>query len=368
MVRVGVLYGGKSGEHEVSRCSAASVISALDRSKYDVTAVGIDRDGVWHVQKSPEIADDRDFGRVVKINPTGPWHLNHFPRQNALWLFNPVSGETRTVDVVFPVLHGTYGEDGTLQGMLELAMVPCVGADMGGSLIGMDKDLGKRLLCHAGIPVVPWVTVHAGLWRERGAAIAREALDTLGLPLFVKPVCAGSSVGIRKVKQPGELEGAVDFALKFDTRAIIEKGIDCREIECAVLGNEYPEASVPGEIVPRHEFYSYEAKYIDPDGAELIIPARLDDGMTARIRQVAVEAYRALNCGGMARVDFLMERDGGAFYLNEINTLPGFTSISMYPKLWEATGLPYPALLDRLIDLALDRHRKRAAVVTELIK
>lgn len=368
MLKVGVLYGGRSGEHEVSRCSAASVIAALDPAKYEILAIGIDKDGRWYPQVSPEIVEDRDFGKTVLINKKGNWLVNHFEDKGKLWLYNREDGDEAYVDVVFPVLHGTYGEDGTLQGLLELAMVPYVGADMGGSYIGIDKDVTKRLLENAGVPVVPWITTTGDDWKVGAKSIIRDATNRLGLPLFVKPVCAGSSVGIKKVKKEDDLGEAVEFALRYDTRAIIEKGIECREIECSVLGNEHPEASMLGEILPHHEFYSYEAKYIDPNGAELKIPANLDGVRAAEIRKTAITGYKALNCSGMARVDFLLDKKTNVYYLNEINTIPGFTSISMYPKLWEATGLKYDALIDRLISLAIERHRKKAAVCTELGK
>jgi D-alanine-D-alanine ligase len=368
MIKVGLLYGGRSGEHEVSRCSAASVYTAIDRKKYDVIAVGIDRDGRWHVQEPVEIVDDRDFGRVLAIKKTGVWLVNHFEDERKLWLHNVATGERRHIDVVFPVLHGTFGEDGTLQGLLELAMVPYVGADVTGSAVGMDKDVAKRLLRDAGIGVVPWITIHGVQWeRERGRTVERIK-NEFGLPVFVKPVNAGSSVGVRKVVLESLIEEAVGKAFLFDTKVMVEKAVDCREIECSVLGNDTPEASSPGEVIPRHEFYSYEAKYIDPEGADLRIPADLPAALVADIREAAVRGYRALCCSGMARVDFFLEKNGSAFYLNEINTLPGFTSISMYPKLWEAAGLSYPELIDRLIGLAFDRHRRRVSITTELTK
>jgi len=278
---------------------------------------------------------------------------------------NPAGGKTVRADVVFPVLHGTYGEDGTLQGLLELAMVPYVGADVLGASVGMDKDVAKRLLAAAGVPVVPWITVHKSEWASGRASIEKKSVGALGLPLFVKPACTGSSVGITKVKDADMLGAAMDEAFRYDMRVLIEKAVDCREIECAVLGNEDPRASVLGEIVPRHEFYSYEAKYIDPDGAELKIPAALSPELADGIRAAARSGYLALGCSGMARVDFFLEKIGTRFFLNEINTIPGFTSISMYPKLWEASGLKYADLLDRLIELSLERHRARASVQTD---
>ncbi|HLZ19032.1 MAG TPA: D-alanine--D-alanine ligase family protein [Smithellaceae bacterium] len=365
-LKIGVLYGGRSGEHDVSLCSAASVVAALDKTKYDVVAIGIDRDGRWYVQEKPEIITDKSFGKILSLKKRGVWLVNHFEEKNKLHIYNIESpGEKVVIDLVFPVLHGTYGEDGTLQGLLELAMVPYVGVDVAGAAVGMDKDIAKRLLSEAGIPVVPWITVGKHQWREKPGKILREALAKLELPLFVKPLCTGSSVGVVKVKHRKDLAAAVDYALQFDTRIMIETGIDCREIECAVLGNENPQASVLGEILPQHEFYSYEAKYLDPKGASTSIPAKIPAKLAAAIRQCAVAGFKALNCNSMARVDFFLEKKTDKFYLNEINTLPGFTSISMYPKLWAATGLAYDKLLDRLIELAHERQKGKLAVKTE---
>ena len=365
-IRIGFLYGGRSGEHDVSLCSAASVFSALDRNKYYVTAIGIDRDGRWYVQDKPQIIPDKDFGRKMALKKSGTWLVNHFEQKNKLHLYNLKNKNKEVVvDVVIPVLHGTFGEDGTLQGLLELAMVPYVGADVIGSAVGMDKDVAKRLLNEAGIPVVPSVTVSKQQWQDNTKIISKIALAKLGLPLFVKPVCAGSSVGVKKVKKKELLAKAMNFAFQFDTRVMIERAVDCREIECAVLGNENPAASVLGEIIPHHEFYSYEAKYLDPEGAALKIPAQVKASLADKIRETALEGYMALGCSSMARVDFFLDKKTGKFYLNEINTLPGFTSISMYPKLWEATGLKYSDLLNKLIELALDRHRKKLEIKTE---
>ncbi|MCU0846632.1 MAG: D-alanine--D-alanine ligase [Spirochaetes bacterium] len=366
MLSVGVLYGGRSGEHDVSLCSAASVISALDRTKYKIVAIGVDRDGRWHVQDSPEIISDPSFGKIMRMEKNGEWYVNHFMDDGRLHLFDRKSGNKAEIDVVFPVMHGPNCEDGRLQGLLELASVPYVGADVTGSAIGMDKDVSKRLLAQAGIPVVPWIVAAETAWKNGRSAIIGEAAGTLGMPLFVKPANMGSSVGITMVKERDALGAAVDFALQFDSKAIIEKGIDAREIECSVLGNEEPAASVLGEIIPRHEFYSYESKYLDSDGAALVIPAEMDGDMSARIRKTAVDAYVALCCSGMARVDFFLEKGGTGYYLNEINTLPGFTSISMYPKLWEKSGLGYAELIDRLIGLAVERQSRRLKIKTTM--
>lgn len=368
MIKIGVLYGGRSGEHDVSLCSAASVVSALDRGKYEVIAIGIDRDGRWYVQDKPEIIPDKDFGRVLTIRKRGEWLVNHFEQNNKLHLYNiKNNNEKITIDVVFPVLHGTYGEDGTLQGLLELAMVPYVGADVTGSAVGMDKDISKRLLKDANIPVVPWYLINKNQWRDERNTMIQKARENLELPVFVKPVRTGSSVGVKKVKQAGALAEAIDFAFQFDTSVMVEKAVDCREIECSVLGNENPVASIPGEIIPNHEFYSYEAKYIDPNGATLKIPAEINKDLSDSIRKTAIDGYMALGCSGMARVDFFLDKKTNKFYLNELNTIPGFTSISMYPKLWEATGLKYGDLIDKLIQLALDRHQKKLEIKTENI-
>jgi len=365
-LKIGVLYGGRSGEHDVSLCSAASVISALDKSKYEITAIGIDRNGRWYVQDKPEIIHHKDFGKVLSLKKRGAWFVNHFEQDNQLHIFNTSKGgKAVAVDIVFPVLHGTFCEDGTLQGLLELAMVPYVGADVAGSAVGMDKDIAKRLLAEAGIPVVPSVTINRQQWQDNKKNIIGTAIDKLGLPLFVKPVCAGSSVGVEKIRGAKLFGKAVDFAFQYDTRVIIEKAINCREIECAVLGNENPAASVLGEIIPSHEFYSYDAKYLDPQGAQSQIPAAIEDKLAARIRETAVKGYLALCCSSMARVDFFLDKRTGRFYLNEINTLPGFTSISMYPKLWEATGIPYSKLLDKLIELACARHKQKMSIKTD---
>lgn len=359
MIRVGVLYGGRSGEHDVSRCSAASVITFLDRSKYHVTAIGIDRDGRWYVQDSPEIIEDKDFGHILKLNKTGSWTVNHYECNGKLCIRNCENKAEVEVDVVFPVVHGTFCEDGTLQGLLELAMVPYVGADVCGSAVGMDKDMAKRLLREAGIPVVPWIKIRKTDWTGNQAEITGKISTQINFPCFIKPCNAGSSVGISKVKAAPDLAHAINEAFEWDSVILVEQAVNAREIEFSVLGNEKPEVSVPGEIRPHHEFYSYEAKYIDSDGAELLIPAELDKSRSSEMGRVAIDAYLALNCSGMARVDFFLDRDTGKYFLNEINTLPGFTSISMYPKLWQSSGLEYDMLLDRLIALAFDRRESR---------
>ncbi len=355
MITVGILFGGRSGEHEVSRCSAASVYTHLDRAKYNVLVIGVDYDGRWYVQDNPEIINDPSFGSVLKLDKDNECFINHYERDGQLFLYSHGSGRVWHADVIFPVVHGTFCEDGTLQGLLDLSMVPYVGAGVAGSAIGMDKDVAKRLLRDADIPVVPWIKVTRSTWENERQQIILSVSEKIGLPCFVKPANAGSSVGITKVKSESDIENAINEALLWDEKILIEKGIDAREIEIAILGNDNPQASIPGEIRPNHEFYSYEAKYIDADGAELLIPALIDEDIMKKMQRLAVDAYIALECSGMARVDFFLNRENGQFYLNEINTIPGFTSISMYPKLWEHSGIGYRELLDRLIDLAFKR-------------
>lgn len=364
MIRIGLLYGGNSSEHDVSLCSAASVYSAMDKDRYEIIPIGIDRDGKWHVQEKAEITDDASFGKILALKQTGNWLVNHFNNDNRLTLHNLDDSRAVEVDFVFPMVHGSNCEDGRLQGLLELAGVPYAGADLTGSAIAMDKDVAKRLLKLAGIPVVPWMSVVTEEWENGRERIIPDSIDRFGLPLFVKPNAAGSSVGISKVKERSELPDAAANAFLFDNKILIEKAIDCREVECSVLGNEKPEVSITGQIIPKHEFYSYDAKYIDSNGAELLIPADIDKSASESIRKTALEAYKTLCCSGMARIDFFLEKGSGSFYLNEINTLPGFTSISMYPKLWENTGLAYSRLIDRLIELGFEQQKARARLKT----
>lgn len=365
MIDIGVLYGGRSGEHDVSRCSAASVVKNLDKTKFRVTAIGIDHDGKWHVQESPEIINDKSFGSVLKLNKTGDWRVNHFQEGGRLTLVETGSGRSVSVEVVFPVVHGTFCEDGTLQGLLELAMVPYVGADVTGSAIGMDKDVAKRLLRDAGIPVVPWKKISNREWKNNSNEILKSAVEETGFPCFVKPCSAGSSVGISKVKDMSGLSDAMDEAFLWDSYVLVEKGIKAREVEFSVMGNDEPIVSIPGEIRPRHEFYSYEAKYIDSQGADLIIPADIPNELSLEISDAALRGYKALNCCGMARIDFFVDEDNGSFYLNEINTIPGFTSISMYPRLWGESGIPYSELLEKLVDLAIERREIKNKLRTD---
>ncbi len=358
-LRVGVIFGGRSGEHEISLRSARSVVAALDPDRYEITLVGIDHAGRWSLLEATEFdaltratpAALAGEGQPVTLPPVPA--AVHPPTHRRDTLVN--------LDVVFPVLHGPYGEDGTMQGFLELADIAYVGAGVLGSAVGMDKDVQKRLLRDAGLPILPVATVHRR--RHDGPpATAAEWARALGYPVFVKPANLGSSVGVSRVAAPEDLEKAIDLALAYDAKVLVEKGIPAREIECAVLGNDEPAASVPGEIETSAGFYSYEAKYVDPDGAVLRIPAPLSEERSEQVRTLAVRTFQVLECAGMARVDFLLDRATDEIYINELNSIPGFTSISMYPKLWEHSGLSYPALLDRLIELALERHAARGGL------
>jgi D-alanine-D-alanine ligase len=351
-LRVAVIFGGRSGEHEVSLASAASVIRALDPEKYDVVPVGITKQGRWLAGTSAQkmLPEVLQAGRNVMLNAD--------PSVAALVPADGSPSASLHVDVVFPVLHGTYGEDGTVQGLLDLAGLPFVGSGVLGSAVGMDKDMQKRLFLQAGLPVGDFTAVLRSEWERERARVLRQIHKKFCFPIFVKPATLGSSVGMTKVHNRAELPAALDFAAEFAQKLVIERGLDGREIEVAVLGNDEPQASVPGEIIPHREFYDYAAKYLE-QGTKLEIPARLTGAQVRRFQDYAVRAFRSLECRGMARVDFFLERKTGRVYLNELNTIPGFTSISMYPKLWEASGVPYPKLIARLIDLALADHREK---------
>ena len=354
-IHVGILFGGRSGEHDVSLQSAASVINALDPAKYEIIPIGITREGHWRAAPGPiqPLAQVLESGEPVtpSVDPTGPKLLPLTPPGTP-------SQPLPTLDVVFPVLHGTFGEDGTVQGVWELADVPYVGAGVLASAAGMDKDVMKRLFRDADLPIVPWELILRSEWESDPGAVRMRIEKELRYPLFVKPANLGSSVGISKVHHRRELKAALNLAAQYDRKLLVENGIDAREIECSVLGNDHPQASVPGEVLPVNEFYDYEAKYIK-QGSDLVIPAKLTARQAKQVREVAIRAFQAVDGAGMGRVDFLLDRQTGKVYLNEINTIPGFTSISMYPKLWEASGLPYSQLLDRLINLALERHQEK---------
>ncbi|HUN63952.1 MAG TPA: D-alanine--D-alanine ligase family protein [Candidatus Sulfotelmatobacter sp.] len=352
VLRVGVLFGGRSGEHEVSLASAASVIRGLDPDKYEAVPIGITKDGHWLVGEGavkmlPEVL--RGGRRVM---------LTADPTEAALVPLDRGAGAQR-LDVIFPVLHGTFGEDGTIQGMLDLAGLPYVGAGVLGSAIGMDKDVAKRLCQAEGIPVVPWISVYRWDWEKDRQSIIDKIAAKFPYPVFVKPATLGSSVGMSKVHKAEELGPAIDLAGEYGMKIMVEKAVSAREIEVSVLGNHDPKASVPGEIVPHREFYDYAAKYLE-DGTRLVIPAELKPSQVQKIQTTAVRAFRTLELAGMARVDFFLEKKGSKLYLNEVNTIPGFTSISMYPKLWEASGIPFRQLIDKLIELAFEMQRERA--------
>ena len=386
-LRVGILFGGRSGEHEVSLLSAASVLNAIDKDKYEVVPIGITKAGRW---LTAEHAENLLQGKIVLeprslragdpettpaaavlargesvVVPPEPVHRQTglVPFQSDATLTRRATDRAINVDVIFPVLHGTFGEDGTIQGLLELADMAYVGAGVLGSAAGMDKDIMKSLFIAAGIPIVKHVTILRGAWEKHPAKTEKFIESKLRFPVFVKPANLGSSVGISKAHNRKELGPAIEEAAKFDRKIVIEQGVGgkkdkAREIECSVLGNDEPTASVPGEIVPGKEFYDYTAKYVD-EGSQLIIPAKLTRAETKRVQELAVKAFQSVDCSGLARVDFLMDPKTRKIFLNEINTMPGFTAISMYPKLWAASGLAYADLIDQLIQLGIERHEDK---------
>ena len=379
-LHVGLLYGGRSGEHEVSLASAAAVFANLDRTRYEPVAIRIEKDGRWLLADKPPTAAsaaeviEQSRSEASRARGGREVFLLSRPGDETLLAVDPKAaddGSHATVtglhlDVIFPVLHGPYGEDGTIQGLLELANVPYVGAGVLASSVGMDKSLAKVIFRAHKLPTPDDETVLRREWAEDRDGISKRVAKRLGFPVFVKPANLGSSVGISKVKDAASLGTAIDVAAEFDRKIIIEAAVpDAREIEVAVLGNDAPEASVPGEIIPSREFYDYEAKYLD-EGSRILIPADITAEQQRTVRALAVAAYRAIDCAGMARVDFLIGRTTRQVFINEVNTIPGFTTISMYSKLWEATGLPYPALIDRLIALALERHAEKQQLKTTL--
>lgn len=378
-VRVAVLYGGRSGEHEISLQSAASVLRNLDRDRFEAIPIAIDKQGRWHpgdvslieqgARALPVFKDQPPVLLPPNPQPSGAGGAELVPYGDPALARR--GAPLPAVDVVFPVLHGTLCEDGTIQGLLELTDLPYVGCGVLASAVGMDKEVAKRLAQAAGLPIVPYVLARHGTWEADFAALARRVEQTLGYPCFVKPVSCGSSVGVHKVKRAEALRPALGDAFRYDRKVLIEKAIDAREIEVAVLQNPDPSGpplcSIPGEINSRHEFYSYEAKYLDENGAELIIPARLTEPQKEAAQRLAAGAFAALECEGMARVDFFLDRKTGELYFNEVNTIPGFTSISMYPKMWEASGLPYRELLTRLIELALRRGSEKRALLRDYV-
>ena len=392
-LRVGILFGGRSGEHEVSLLSAASVLNAIDKNKYEVVPIGITKEGRWLTAgeaqnllqgKSTAAGEDARAkqahlragdpeatpgaavlasGEAVVVPPEPKKAGGAMvPFQTEAPLARRAADRAINVDVIFPVLHGTFGEDGTIQGLLELADIPYVGAGVLGSAAGMDKDIMKSLFRASGLPIVKHVTILRGDWEAEPKKAEKLVEKNLKYPVFVKPANLGSSVGISKAHNRKELGPAIYEAAKFDRKIVIEEGVGgkkkAREIECSVLGNDRPEASVPGEIVPGKEFYDYTAKYLD-EGSELVIPAKLSKSETKKVQELAIRAFKAVDCSGLARVDFLMDPKIRKIYVNEINTMPGFTAISMYPKLWAASGVSYPDLIERLINLGLERHAEK---------
>ncbi len=354
-LKVAIVFGGKSGEHEVSLQSAKSVYEALDKEKYEISLVGIDKLGTWHLGAPSDYLLNAANPKLIQLNKETP-EVTAVAAPQSAQLIAPESGtELGTVDVFFPVTHGTFGEDGCLQGLLELLSTAYVGPGVLGSAVGMDKDVMKRLLKEAGLPIGKFFS---GTKRDLAGEFLKKAIRELGFPIFVKPANLGSSVGISKAKNEAELKRAITNAFQYDTKILLEEYIEGREIECAVLGNENPICSLPGEVIPQHDFYSYEAKYIDEHGATLEIPAKLSQKEIGEVQALAIRVFKTLECSGMGRVDFFLT-PGGGFIVNEINTLPGFTKISMYPKLWEATGIPYSELLDRLIQLAAEKKKEK---------
>lgn len=358
-INVGLLCGGKSTEHEVSLQSAKNVIEAIDQEKYNITLIGINKQGAWHIYNKDNFLVNEQDPKKIALQKSDKKLAFELGAVNPLVLTES-NEQIAKIDVIFPILHGAFGEDGTVQGLLKLADIPFVGPDILGSAVGMDKDIAKRILRDAGIPIADFL-----VFRPEDSIDFASVAKKLGLPLFVKPANAGSSVGVSKVKNETEFAAAIKEAFAFDNKILIEECIIGREVECAVLGNDKPQASTIGEIIATQDFYSYQAKYIDETGAILNIPANISQEMIDRLRMIALKTYTALCCEGMTRVDMFLTKND-EIVVNEVNTIPGFTKISMYPKLWEASGLSYAALIDRLIELALERHERQQRLTTIL--
>jgi D-alanine-D-alanine ligase len=357
-IRLGVIFGGRSGEHDVSLRSAEAIMNAVDPDRFEVVPIGIARDGRWITGADP-LHQLADCSRLPLVGPnTEPGDLSVPAREEHVTLDVRSSAWARDVDVLFPVLHGPWGEDGTVQGLLELANVPYVGAGVLASAVAMDKITSKQVFERAGLPIAPWTWVLRRDWQRDPDRVAEHIDREIGFPCFVKPANLGSSVGISKVHHAGELAGAMNEAAQHDRKIVIEKGLDARELEVSVLGNDDPVTSVVGEIVPANEFYDYDAKYVSDD-SKLIIPAPIAAEQSEEVRAIAAQAFKTVDAAGMARSDFFLERPTGKIFLNEINTIPGFTKASMYPLLWEASGLPFRDLVTRLIELAVERHGER---------
>jgi len=361
-IRIGLIFGGRSGEHEVSLASAESVMANLDRDTYEVVPIGITKEGSWLLGTEPRtlVAAEQSTSYEAGQEETTAVTLTGDPRLRRLISVENGEelGNRGALDVIFPVLHGTYGEDGALQGLLEMANVPYVGCGVLGSALGMDKEKMKLVFQAVGLPVGDYLVYRRNQWERSPESILEAVEQRLGYPCFIKPVNLGSSVGVNKAHNRTELEHAINVAAEYDHKIIIERGINCREVECGVLGNDEPIASVVGEVLSSNEFYDYRAKYLDGK-SQVVIPADIPRATAEEVRRQAVQAFLALDLSGLARVDFFIEKETGNVYINEVNTLPGFTSISMYPKLWEASGLPYAQLMDRLIELAMERHADR---------
>ena len=358
-IRVGIIFGGKSGEHEVSFCSASSIIKAIDKDKYTVVPIGITKEGRWISPQDSVLALQsgkiKGKSTVILVNNPSGKALVRIDNNQRL----DKSSALERLDVIFPVLHGPYGEDGTVQGLLELSDIPYVGAGVTASAISMDKDLMKTIFKQRDLPILKWMTIKRKEWQKDKEEILSLIQDDFEYPLFVKPTNLGSSVGITKVHKKEELEKAIDLASSYDRKILIEEGLEeAREIECSVLGNDEPQTSVVGEVKPAGEFYDYDSKYIDKE-TQLIVPADLPDGVSRKVQEIALRAFKAVDAAGMARVDFFVSKKENKIYLSEINTIPGFTSVSMYPRLWEASSIPYSELIDRLIQLALERYQDK---------
>lgn len=358
-LRIGVLFGGKSAEHEVSLQSARNVIESLDKEKYEVVPIGIDKDGKWLLSRTSDYLLNSSNPKLIKLNKSNKEVSLYAQGQGALVSINGDYDIKGKLDVIFPVMHGPFGEDGSMQGLLKLAGIPFVGPGVLGSAVGMDKEVTKRLLRDAGILIGKFITL-----RAKEKISFNEIEKELGLPVFIKPVNMGSSVGVSKVRNENEFKKAIKEAFLYDTKIIIEENIPGREIECAVLGNDAPMASIPGEIIANNDFYSYDAKYID-EGSVAEIPAKISPKTTKEVQKLAIKTFQTLNCEGLSRVDFFLKKNGDVL-INEINTIPGFTDISMYPKLWEASGIKISKLLDRLITLAIERFEKEKKIKTSV--
>jgi D-alanine-D-alanine ligase len=356
-LKLGIIFGGKSGEHEVSLTSAASVIRALDPAEYEITVIGITKQG--KLASAAEVCGMLPASVLDRVVPFG-FLDGGDSRMKLISSVSSGNGNSGlTPEIFFPLLHGPYGEDGTIQGLLEIAGLPYVGCGVLASAVGMDKDVMKRLFVHAGLPVAPYLVAESAALEDELESLKQAVARDLGYPVFSKPANLGSSVGVCKIHGGYEFESSVRFSAQYDEKILVEKGIDARELECAILGNREPSASVVGEIIPAHEFYDYDAKYVSPD-SRLEIPARISEAAAREVRDIAICAFKTINGSGLARVDFFLERGTGKIWLNEINTMPGFTPISMYAKLWSATGIDFRALVRRLVDLGLERHQERS--------